>query len=83
MDRGLICGSYSASPNQDQCLRVHYELQNRSSESWGGATFGSNDGPNVETWRGYKRLSGHESGTRSELGCATGHRRFRFARNKS
>ncbi|KAF9087927.1 HIR complex subunit [Mortierella sp. GBA35] len=49
-----------ADPNIDD-TEASKHLCTMSSESWGGATFGSNDGPNVENWRGYKRLSGHES----------------------
>ncbi|KAK3845554.1 MAG: WD40-repeat-containing domain protein [Linnemannia gamsii] len=52
-------GKYLATGSDDMIVMV-WQLD-RSSETWGGATFGSNDGPNVETWRGYKRLSGHES----------------------
>ncbi|KAG0272841.1 HIR complex subunit [Linnemannia exigua] len=52
-------GKYLATGSDDMIVMI-WQLD-RSSESWGGATFGSNDGPNVETWRGYKRLSGHES----------------------
>ncbi|KAF9174153.1 HIR complex subunit [Mortierella sp. AD010] len=33
----------------------------RSSDAWAGSSFGNSDGPNVENWRGVKRLSGHES----------------------
>ncbi|KAF9026589.1 HIR complex subunit, partial [Haplosporangium bisporale] len=32
-----------------------------STEPWGGGSFGSSDGPNVENWRGHRRLAGHES----------------------
>ncbi|KAI7832276.1 WD40-repeat-containing domain protein [Gamsiella multidivaricata] len=52
-------GKYLATGSDDMIVMI-WQLD-RSSESWGGSSFGNSDGPNVENWRGVKRLSGHES----------------------
>ncbi|KAG0201883.1 HIR complex subunit [Mortierella sp. GBA30] len=52
-------GKYLATGSDDMIVMI-WQLD-RSSESWGGSSFGNTDGPNVENWRGVKRLAGHES----------------------
>ncbi|KAF8938878.1 HIR complex subunit [Dissophora ornata] len=52
-------GKYLATGSDDQIVMI-WQLD-RSSDAWGGSSFGNSDGPNVENWRGVKRLSGHES----------------------
>ncbi|KAG0362558.1 HIR complex subunit [Podila minutissima] len=52
-------GKYLATGSDDQIVMI-WSLD-RSTEPWGGGSFGSSDGPNVENWRGHKRLAGHES----------------------
>ncbi|KAG0309893.1 HIR complex subunit [Dissophora globulifera] len=52
-------GKYLATGSDDMIVMI-WQLD-RSSDAWGGSSFGNSDGPNVENWRGVKRLSGHES----------------------
>ncbi|KAF9413406.1 HIR complex subunit [Podila epigama] len=52
-------GKYLATGSDDMIVMI-WQLD-RSSEAWGGSSFGNSDGPNVENWRGVKRLAGHES----------------------
>ncbi|KAF9206226.1 HIR complex subunit, partial [Haplosporangium sp. Z 27] len=52
-------GKYLATGSDDMIVMI-WQLD-RSSDAWGGSSFGSSDGPNLENWRGVKRLSGHES----------------------
>ncbi|KAF9177411.1 HIR complex subunit [Haplosporangium sp. Z 11] len=52
-------GKYLATGSDDMIVMI-WQLD-RSSDAWAGSSFGSSDGPNVENWRGVKRLAGHES----------------------
>ncbi|KAF9103107.1 HIR complex subunit [Mortierella sp. AM989] len=52
-------GKYLATGSDDMIVMI-WQLD-RSSDAWGGSSFGNSDGPNIENWRGVKRLSGHES----------------------
>ncbi|ORZ17493.1 WD40-repeat-containing domain protein [Lobosporangium transversale] len=52
-------GTYLATGSDDMIVMI-WQLD-RSSDAWGGTSFGNSDGPNVENWRAVKRLSGHES----------------------
>ncbi|KAI1295149.1 HIR complex subunit [Mortierella claussenii] len=52
-------GKYLATGSDDMIVMI-WQLD-RNSDAWGGSSFGNSDGPNVENWRGVKRLSGHES----------------------
>ncbi|KAG0051915.1 HIR complex subunit [Gryganskiella cystojenkinii] len=52
-------GKYLATGSDDMIVMI-WQLD-RSSDAWGGSSFGSTDGPNIENWRGVKRLAGHES----------------------
>lgn len=52
-------GKYLATGSDDMIVMI-WQLD-RTSDAWGGSSFGNSDGPNVENWRAVKRLSGHES----------------------
>ncbi|KAG0345255.1 HIR complex subunit [Podila humilis] len=52
-------GSYLATGSDDMIVMI-WQLD-RSSDAWAGSSFGNSDGPNVENWRSFKRLSGHAS----------------------
>ncbi|KAF9936720.1 HIR complex subunit, partial [Modicella reniformis] len=53
-------GKYLATGSDDTIVMI-WQLD-RTTDAWGGgSSFGNSDGPNVENWRGVKRLSGHVS----------------------